>query len=254
VKLGIIMLTALVLVAIFGPFLSGYAYDGINLALKNQPPGTLFLLGSDDLGRDVFTRTCIGLRISLFIGSLAALIDLCIGVTVGAIASQSSERVETAFLRFADGLFAMPHVLLVMFFLLVLGPGILSMVISLVCIGWIPLARIALNRFKQIRVSDYVVYAESIGASKWWILRKHLLPNSMRTIAIAMSMTVPAAIFMESFLSFLGLGVRAPMASLGTMLSEGVSAIEHYPWRVFSPLTAIALVILSFNLIADEHA
>jgi len=249
-----VLLLGLVVVAILGPLFSGYAYDGINLALKNQPPSSLFLLGSDDLGRDVFTRTCIGLRISLFIGSLAAIIDLCIGVTVGAIAAQSSEKVEMAFLRFADGLFAMPHVLLVMFFLLVLGPGLLSMVLSLVCIGWIPLARVALNRFKQIRTSDYVVYAESIGASKWWILRKHLLPNGVRTIAIAMSMTVPAAIFMESFLSFLGLGVRAPMASLGTMLSEGVSSLEHYPWRALSPLAAIAIVILSFNLIADDHA
>lgn len=251
-RFGFFLLLLLIMVSIVGPLVTGYAYDDIHLMAKNHPPGALFLLGSDDLGRDVLTRTCFGLRISLFIGTCAALIDLFVGVTIGALAALSSKRVEMVLMRFADAVYAMPFVLLVMFFLLVFGPGLFSMIISLASIGWIAMARISLNQFKQISQNEYVVYAQSIGASKWWILRKHLLPNSYRTIAIAMTMTVPTAIFMESFLSFLGLGVQAPMASLGTMISEGISAVHYYPWRVLFPLGAVAMLILSFNLIAER--
>lgn len=248
---GIILLAFLIGIALIGPYISGHAYDAMNLEAKNTPPNTRFLLGSDDLGRDIFTRSCFGLRISLFIGAIAALIDLCIGVTIGAISALSNDKVENAFMRFADGVYALPQVLLVMFFLLVLGPGLLSMIASLASIGWILLARISLNQFKQLMQNEYVIYSKAAGASIWWILRKHLLPNSYRTIATAMTMTVPTAIFTESFLSFLGLGVQAPMASLGTMVSEGISAIEYYPWRVITPLIAVALLILSFNIIAE---
>lgn len=248
---GTVLLSTLLFVAFLGPFFSGYSYDAIHLATKNSPPGLPFLFGSDDLGRDIFTRTCLGLRISFFIGAIAALIDLTIGVSIGAFAALSSEKVEMAFMRLADGIYAMPQVLLVMFFLLVLGPGLLSMILSLAIFGWILLARISLNQFKQLMQNDYILYAKTAGASKWWIFRKHLLPNSYRTLATAMTMTIPTAIFTESFLSFLGLGVQAPMASLGTMVSEGISSLEYYPWRVLPPLFAVALLILSFNLIAE---
>ncbi|CRX38169.1 ABC transporter permease [Estrella lausannensis] len=250
-KAGLFLLLCLIAVSLAGPFFSGHPYDAIDLEMKNQPPGAVFVFGSDDLGRDVFTRTCIGLRISLLIGAAAAIIDLFIGVTIGAFAALSGKRTEALLMRIADAIYAMPYVLIVLFFLLVLGPGILSMMISLASIGWITLARISLNQFKVVSENDYVRYAKAQGASKSWILRKHLLPNSAKTIAAAMTMTVPTAIFTESFLSFLGLGVQAPMASLGTMISESVSAIEYYPWRIIPPLVAVALLILSFNLLAE---
>lgn len=250
-KIGLSLLLLLIGISLAGPFFSGYSYEEIDLQMKNQAPGSLFLFGSDDLGRDVFTRTCIGLRISLLIGTAAALIDLFIGVTVGAAAALSGKRTEAVLMRIADAVYAMPYVLVVLFFLLVLGPGLLSMMISLASIGWITLARISLNQFKVVSENDYVRYAMAQGAAKSWILRKHLLPNSLKTIAAAMTMTVPTAIFTESFLSFLGLGVQAPMASLGTMISESVSAIEYYPWRIIPPLVSVALLILSFNLLAE---
>lgn len=250
-KIGTVLLLILLTISILGPWLSGHAYDSIDLSAKNTPPGSRFFFGSDDLGRDVFTRTCIGVRISLLVGTVAALIDLFIGVSIGAFAALSSKNTETLLMRIADGIYAMPYTLVVLFFLLALGPGLLSMLISLASIGWVTLARISLNQFKVVSENDYVRYAKVQGATKGWILRKHLLPNSSRTIAAAMTMTVPTAIFSESFLSFLGLGVQAPMASLGTMISESVSALEYYPWRIIPPLLAVALLILSFNLLAE---
>mgnify|MGYP001380105591 CR=1 FL=1 len=252
VRFGFILLLVLIVISLIGPVMSGYGYDEIHLTAKNHPPGSSFLFGSDDLGRDVFTRTCLGLRISLFVGAVAALIDLGIGVIVGAVGALSSERVETVVMRITDAVYAMPYVLLVMFLLLVFGPGLLSMMLSIASIGWVSMARISLYQFKQICQQEYVIYAKSMNASKWWILRKHLLPNSYKTIGLSMTMSVPTAIFMESFLSFLGLGIQAPKASLGTMISEGLSALEYYPWRVIFPVISVALLILSFNLIAES--
>lgn len=247
-NLGFFLLTLLVLVALFGPFFSSYSYDDQNLALKNQPPGSLFWLGSDDLGRDIFTRCCYGLRISLFIGIIAALIDLVIGVGIGFAIAFSKKRNEELLMRLIDCLYSLPYILVVMVVLLVLGPGLLSIIAALSLTGWITITRIVRFEFSLLKHEEYVVYSKMLGATKKYILMKHLIPNCKKAILGAVGLTIPSAIFAESFLSFLGLGVQAPLASLGTMASDSLAAIEYYPWRLLVPLAFIALLILGFNL------
>lgn len=249
--LGLIVLGFLFLFAIIGPHLSGYTYYDTDLALKNEPPSSRFWFGSDDLGRDVFTRTWYGARISLFVGTTAALVDLVIGVLWGSIAAFSGKWVDELMMRTADILYGLPYLLVVILLMVVLGSGLVPIIIAMTIIGWITMARIVRGQILQIKQLEYVQAAEALGASFSRILFKHLIPNAMGPIIVTVTLTIPSAIFVEAFLSFLGLGVQAPMASWGTMASEGLSAMKYYPWRLFFPAFFISLTMLAFNLVGD---
>jgi oligopeptide transport system permease protein len=250
-RIGIFLLILLVSFALFVPLFSGYSYEDTYLESLNTKPGAVYLLGSDDLGRDMLTRTAIGLRISLFIGISAAFLDMVVGVFYGAFAALSSNKVKDVMGRVLDALYSLPYLLIVMVTLIVLGRSFFSMIISLSITGWITMARITQAEFSYIKEQEYVTAATLFGASRFYIIRKHLLPNAIRPIRATLMMTIPSAIFAESFLSFVGLGVQAPIASLGTMANEGLTALEYYPWRLMIPLTAITLILLSFNMITE---
>lgn len=250
-KTAVVVLIFLFLMAVVGPFLTPYTYYEIHLPFKNLPPCKKFWFGTDELGRDIFTRVWWGGRISLFVGVIAALIDLVVGVVWGSIAGLFSGKIDECLMRTCDILYSIPYLLIVILLTVMMGPGLLTIIIALTLIGWIPMARLVRGQILQLKQFDYIQAATALGASRWRLLFFHLLPNSLGPIITTVTFTVPTAIFSEAFLSFLGLGVQAPIASWGTMASDGLSALRYFPWRLAFPAFFISLTMLCFNLVGD---
>ncbi|MDJ0651871.1 MAG: ABC transporter permease [Simkaniaceae bacterium] len=248
---SLFVLIFLIICAVIIPFVSTYTYYETHLPLKNTPPCSRFWFGTDELGRDIFTRIWWGARISLFVGITAATIDMAIGVFYGAFAGLVGGKIEEFMMRVSDILYSLPYLLMVILLIVIMRPGITTIIIALTICGWINMARIVRGQILQIKQNDYVVAAYMLGASRWRILFHHLIPNSIGSIITTMTLTIPAAIFTEAFLSFLGLGIQAPIASWGTMVSEGLSALRYYPWRLFFPATFISVTMLALNLLGD---
>lgn len=240
------ILSLFFLLALFAPTPSP-----IQLELKNSPPSLQFWFGTDELGRDLFTRICWGARISLFVGITAATIDMIIGVLWGATAAYVGGKVEELMMRICDVFHAIPYLLVVILLTVIRGPGITTIIIAITLTGWINMARICRSQVLQLKQNDYITAARAIGASPCHILFKHLIPNAMGPIIATMTLTIPTAIFTEAFLSFLGLGIQAPTASWGVMLSDGIGAMRYYPWRLFFPAAMITLTMFSFNLLGN---
>jgi len=248
--IGIIILVIVILMAIFAPMFSQYKSSD-QLGVYNAPPSAQFWFGTDDLGRDIFVRIWEGARISLFIGIAAAIIDLIIGVIWGSISGLSGGRVDNIMMRIADVLTAVPYLLVVIVLLVVMQPGLFPMIVALSITGWITMARIVRGEVLSIKNQEYVLAARTLGASTSHLIIKHLVPNALGAILVTMTLTIPSAIFTESFLSYLGLGVPAPTASWGTMASEGNKAIANAPWRLIFPAVFISLTIFAFNAVGD---
>jgi oligopeptide transport system permease protein len=251
VMIALWLLAFLFLMALIGPLMTPYTYYETHLPLKNHPPSLQFWFGSDELGRDIFTRIWWGARISLFVGITAAVIDLIVGVIYGSIAGLWGGKRDEVMMRAADIIYSIPYLLIVILLMVMMGSGIFTIVIALTMTGWIPMARIVRGQMLQLKELDYAQAAIALGASKWRLLFRHLLPNAMGPIITTMTFTVPTAIFAEAFLSFLGLGIQAPIASWGTMASDGLSSIRYFPWRLAFPATFISLTMLCFNLVGD---
>ncbi|OCS84550.1 ABC transporter permease [Caryophanon tenue] len=247
---GFVLLTIIIGMAIVVPEVSQYKYSD-QLGVYNQPPSADHWFGTDDLGRDIFVRIWAGARISLFIGITAAFIDLIIGVLWGSIAGLAGGRTDNIMMRLADVLTAVPYLLVVIILIVVMEPGLVPMIIALCITGWINMARIVRGEVLSIKNQEYVLAARTLGAGTGHLIVKHLIPNALGAILVTMTLTIPAAIFTESFLSYLGLGVPAPMASWGTMASEGNKALMSYPWRLFFPALFISMTIFAFNAVGD---
>ncbi|MCY8022246.1 ABC transporter permease [Bacillus licheniformis] len=248
---GLVVLILIALMAIFAPVFSSFQYEETDLTNANQPPSGEHWFGTDDLGRDVFVRTWVGARISLTIGLAAALIDVLIGVIWGAISGIRGGRTDEIMMRIADILWAIPSLLMTILLLVVMGKGLITMIVAMVITGWINMARIVRGQVLQLKNQEFVLASRTLGAKNSRIIRKHLLPNIMSPILVTMTLTVPTAIFYEAFLSYLGLGVPQPLASWGTMATDGVQGLEYYPWRLFFPATFICLTMFAFNVIGD---
>lgn len=248
--LGLVFLVIIVLMAIFVPIFSPYKYSD-QLGLYNSAPSATHWFGTDDLARDMFVRVWYGARISLFIGLAAAVIDLIIGVLWGSIAGLAGGRTDNIMMRIADVLTAVPNLLVVIILLVVMEPGLFPLIIALSITGWINMARIVRGEVLSIKNQEYVLAARTLGAGKWHLIKRHLIPNALGAILVTMTMTVPAAIFTEAFLSYLGLGVSLPQASWGTMASEGSKALRSAPWRLLFPALFISLTIFAFNAVGD---
>ncbi|MFJ7735296.1 ABC transporter permease [Lysinibacillus sp. NPDC097287] len=248
--IGVIALIIIIAMATFVPWFSPYKASD-QLGVYNAPPSAQFWFGTDDLGRDIFIRVWAGARISLLIGISAAVIDLIIGVLWGSISGLAGGRVDNIMMRIADVLTAVPYLLVVIVLLVVMEAGIIPMIIALSITGWINMARIVRGEVLSIKNQEYVLAARTLGANTWHLILKHLIPNALGAILVTMTLTIPSAIFTESFLSYLGLGVPAPDASWGTMASEGNKAIANAPWRLIFPAIFISLTIFAFNAIGD---
>ena len=250
-SIGFIILFSLIIMAIIGPYLNSYTYFDTHLELKNLSPSTKFWFGTDELGRDVFTRIWYGARISLSIGIAAAVIDIIIGMIYGAIAALFGKYVDEIMMRVADIIATIPYLLAVILLIVFMSPGILTILIALTITGWINMARIVRAQILSLKKMPFVEAAIVMGASNFRIIFKHLLPNCMGSIITTMTISIPLAIFTEAFLSFLGLGIQAPISSWGVMVNDGLYALRYYPWRLFFPAFMICLTMLAFNLLAD---
>lgn len=245
------LLGALAFMAVVGPFVSPYSYTEIHLELKNSAPSWTYWFGSDELGRDLFTRVWWGARISLFIGISAATIDVAFGVIWGSVAAYAGGKVDECMMRICDILHSIPYLLFVLLLTVIRGSGIWTILIAMTLTGWIGMARIIRGQILQLKENDYVAAARVVGASPFRIIFRHLLPNALGPIIAMLTLTIPTAIFTEAFLSFLGLGIQAPAASWGVMVNDGLSAMRYYPWRLFFPAIMITLTMLCFNLLGN---
>lgn len=249
---GLIIIILIALLSIIGPIISPHSYNEQDLMAKNLPPSKEHWFGTDDLGRDVFVRVCEGGRISLTIGLAAALIDLLIGVIYGGVSGYHGGQVDNFMMRVVDTLWGLPYLLTVILLMVVLPPGVGTIILALTVTGWLNMARLVRGQVLQLKEQEYVMAARVLGASTPRLLFRHLIPNSMGPIMIMLTLTVPNAIFAESFLSFLGLGVQAPIASWGTMINDSlVVVLSGEWWRLFFPALMLCLTMLSFNAFGD---
>lgn len=249
---GFVFIIILVLMAIFGPILSPYDANIGVLSKQYQPPSAEHWFGTDSAGRDVFTRTWQGARISLFVGFMAALIDVTIGIIWGGISGYKGGRTDNVMMRIIEVLYGIPYLLVVILLLVVLGPSLLTIIIALTVTGWVGMARIVRGQVMQIKNYEYILASKSFGTKTSRIIRKGLLPNSMGPIIVQMTLTVPSAIFAEAFLSFIGLGISSPNASWGVMASDSLGAIlSGNWWTLFFPAFFISLTMFAFNVLGD---
>lgn len=251
IKIGFCILSLIFLLSFIGPFITSFEYDEIDLESINLVPSKLHWFGTDDLGRDIFTRCWSGGRISLFVGISAAFIDVCIGVIYGGTSAFFSRRIDEIMMRISDVLYSLPQVMMVILFIAIIGSGLSSIILALTLTGWINMSRIVRGQILQLKEKEFVLAAISLGASKKRILLKHLIPNSFGSILTAVTYTIPFAIFMEAFLSFLGLGVQAPVASWGVMVSDSIDALQYYPWKLFFPSVLISITIFGFHIFGE---
>jgi len=248
---GLFILVFLILFAVFGPMFSSYTYYETHLQYKNLSPCKAHFFGTDELGRSIFVRICWGARISLFIGISAALIDMTLGVLYGGFAALWGGKIEEVLMRIADVLSSLPNLLIVILLTVIIDQGVLTIILAMTITGWINMARITRGQILSLKEQEFVAAAISLGVGKTRLLLRHLIPNCFGSIITTVTLTIPYAIFTEAFLSFLGLGVQAPVASWGTMASDGLPALSFYPWRLIFPAFFISITMLAFNLLGD---
>ncbi|MFD3258490.1 ABC transporter permease [Paenibacillus lentus] len=245
------MLALIVIAAIVGPMISEYNYYSNDYLNTNAKPSAEHWFGTDDLGRDVFVRTWMGARISLIVGLAAACIDLLIGVIYGGIMGYFGGRVDEIMNKFSEILYSIPYLLVTILLLVVMEPSLGTIILALTITGWINMSWIVRGEIMQLKNREFVLASRSMGAGSGRLLFRHLLPNAVGPIIVTVTLSVPNAIFAEAFLSFLGLGVQAPIASLGSMINDALTGWLYYPWRMLFPAILISLTMLSFNIFGD---
>lgn len=248
---ALVIMVIIIIMAIVAPHLVGYTYDSNDLMSTNKPPSWEHLFGTDDFGRDVFVRTWMGARISLIVGLAAACIDLIFGVIYGGIMGFFGGRIDTVMNKFSEILYSIPYLLVVIMLLVVFEPSLWTIILALTITGWINMSWIVRGEIMQLKSREFILASRSMGADWKRLLFKHLLPNAMGPIIVTVTLSVPSAIFSEAFLSFLGLGVQAPVASLGSMINDSLTGWMYYPWRMIFPALVISLTMLSFNIFGD---
>ena len=226
-------------------------YDGNKLTESKSVHNKTFVLGSDSLGRDLFIRVVYGARVSLTVGVVAALVNFLIGVFYGCFSGYKGGNVDTVMMRIVDVIDSVPMTLYVILIMVIIGSGMASIILALGLTYWVRMARIVRGQVLSLKNSEFVLAARTLGASTGRIFVKHLIPNMMGTIMVAIAMQIPNAIFTEAFLSFIGLGVSAPMASWGTLCNDALASIYVYPYQLLIPAVAISVTILALNLFSD---
>ncbi len=249
--IGLWVIVFIIVAALVGPLLSPYSFSDQDLNHCNEPPSLAHWFGTDVLGRDLLVRVLHGARISLLIGFIGAFTNLVIGVLYGGIAGFFGRHADSVLMRIVDVLYGIPLMLVVILLMVVLGPGLLSIIVAFGVNYWLDIARIVRGQILSIKEEEYAMAATLLGASRWRILLRHLLPNAMGPIIVATALLIPVAIFLEAFLSFIGLGVQAPMASWGSLANDGYQAIRSYPWQLFFPAGAMSITLLAFNFLGD---
>lgn len=277
--IGLVILTFIVLMAIFAPMFSKFTYDKQNLYHSKVPPkfpivsslGIMdgrasldgkdvyaeknieetYLFGTDALGRDIWTRVWTGARVSLFIALIAATFDLLIGVTYGGVSAYYGGRVDIIMQRIIEVITGIPSLVILTLFIMVFDPGILSMALAMAISGWTGMARVVRSHVLRLKNQEFVLASKTLGSSDFKLIKKHLLPNVIGQIVVMIMFSLPSAIFYEAFLSFIGLGLQPPNASLGVLINDGFKTFQTHPYMMLIPSVVICLLIFSLNLLAD---
>jgi oligopeptide transport system permease protein len=245
------LLIALLVIAIVGPFISKYDYAGMDLANTNSGPTVAHWFGTDSLGRDLLVRNLWGARISLSVGIVSAVINFVIGVIYGGISGYYGGYVDVIMMRIVEIIWVVPPVLFVILLMVMMGAGLINIYIALGISFWVGMARIVRGQVLSLKEQEFILAAKALGAKDSRIILRHLVPNCMGPIIVMVTMSIPSAIFYEAFLSYIGLGVSAPMASLGVLCSDATDALQVYPYQLFFPAMCITLIMLAFNLFGD---
>lgn len=248
---GIVLLIVISFLAIFGPMMNSYDWQTQDIPNSNIESAGDHYFGTDHFGRDLWQRTWYGAKVSLQIAFLAAFLDIVIGVTLGGISGYFGGRVDNIIQRFIEIIYTIPNLIVIILMLIWLEPGILPIALALAITGWVPMARIVRAQMLKLRSQEYVLAARTLGASHKRIIIKHLIPNVIGPIIIAVTFAIPSAIFFEAFLSFIGLGIRPPEASLGVLVNEGYNYLQLFPHILFWPALVLSLIMLAFNLVGD---
>ena len=248
---GIVILIIFMLLSFLGPVFSGYDYDLTDLTQANQGPSAQHWFGTDELGRDMWSRVWTGGRISIIIGVVAAVLQGGIGILVGSVAGFVGGKVDNLIMRIVEFLQAFPYLVWVTLLMMVTGAGIFPMILALTLTGWLSMARLVRGQILSLKNEDYVLAAASLGSDGRRTVIKHMIPNMMGVIIVNMTFAIPGAIFSESFLSFIGIGISSPQTSWGLLVSIGMKQIYTYPLRLLIPCICISLTMLSLQLIGD---
>ncbi len=248
VVLGVIVLASIVV-----PWISPYNYYTPQWALLNTPPtfhgGHIF--GTDDLGRDLLVRVMWGCRVSLLIGMVASIVSVIIGVLWGAAAGFVGGRVDSFMMRIVDILYSVPFIPFVIVLVVMFGRNLLLIFVAIGAVSWLDIARIVRGQTLSLRNKEFIEAARASGVRGPTIVTRHLVPNLLGIVIIYATLTVPSVILFEAFLSFLGLGVQAPMTSLGVLVSDGASELQSYPYLLFIPAVFLASIVYCLNYLGD---
>ena len=284
--IGLVLIILITLFAAIGPGMNEYTYSGQELSQKNFAPRVKALekfgifngdesmrtttgsktinyyvekglddveywFGSDNFGRDIWTRVWIGTRVSLYIAALAVLIDMVFGMTYGMISGYVGGRTDIYMQRFIEILSGIPNLVIVTLLVIIMKPGIMSITIALLITGWIGMSRVVRSQVLRLKELDYILASRTLGVKTFGIIRQDILPNIFGQVIIMSMFSIPNAIFYESFLAFIGLGLQPPMASLGVLISDGFKSLLAYPHMLMFPVVVLAILMLSFNMLAD---
>lgn len=249
--LGLVILLLMTAAALLTPWIAPYEYEAQNLALGATPPSADHWLGTDIFGRDQLTRILYGSRVSLMVGFVATAVALCIGVLWGTVAGYLGGKVDSVMMRIVDVLYALPFTIFIILLMVVFGRSMLLLFLAIGAVEWLTMARIVRGQVMSLRQQEFVEAAVSMGFSRRRIMLKHIVPNILGPIIVYTTLTIPSVILLESFLSFLGLGIQPPQSSWGSLISYGVETMEEYPWLLIYPAIALSSTLFALNFLGD---
>jgi oligopeptide transport system permease protein len=249
--LSFYVIAFMALIAIITPWVAPYSYEVQDLDLGASPPSSSHFLGTDVLGRDLLTRIMYGSRISLMVGFLATAVSLVIGVLWGTVAGYLGGRTDSIMMRLVDIFYALPFIIFVILLMVIFGRNLFLLFAAIGAVEWLTMARIVRGQVLTIKKQAFIEAAITMGISNTRIITRHLVPNVLGPIIVYASLTVPSVMLLESFLSFLGLGVQPPMSSWGLLISHGVENMEEYPWLLVFPGIFFSVTLFSLNFLGD---
>ena len=248
---GAIILIILIILAILAPFIAPYPYAYQDLDLGASPPSSLHWLGTDVLGRDLLSRILYGARISLLVGFIATTVALIIGVSWGIIAGYFGGKIDSVMMRIVDVLYGLPFIIFIILLMVIFGRNLWLLFLAIGAIEWLTMARIVRAQVLTLKNQEFVLAAQAMGVSNFAMFKRHLLPNILGPIAVYATLTIPQVMLLESFLSFLGLGIQPPMSSWGTLIKDGVESMEEYSWLLIYPGLTFTITLFSLNFFGD---
>jgi len=260
---SIVTLSVISLLAVLGPFVLAYPYDYIDYSVVSCAPdwwpdpavlcnaGGTHWFGTDSVGRDLLVRTLYGARVSLAVGLIATLVSLVIGVTYGATAGYLGGRIDELMMRFVDVLYSIPYIFLVIILMVIFNRNFFLLFVAIGAVEWLTMSRIVRGQTLSIKQKEFIEAARASGVNDFGIITRHIIPNVFGPVVVYVTLTVPASILAESFLSFLGLGIQEPLTSWGVLISEGANQMETAPWMLIFPALFMAVTLFCFNFIGD---